>query len=198
MTGNKLPPRTAHAVSRTAGSHVPETPEKLDDEIEELLEPPPSADTGRPSSYTKEAAREIVFRVSCGETLLDICRDEHMPDVWAVWYWERRSPAFANAIDLARARQGEAWGEMAIGEALAPPGDKEFEMRRRTASDVLLKAAGRRDPARWGEKPQPGAGVALQIVTNLDMGQGDGGTLTVEAKDAEQPDSPKSPPNRSE
>jgi hypothetical protein len=42
---------------------------------------------GRPSKYTPELWAEIVERVSAGEPLHQVCRDEHMPSASAVYDW---------------------------------------------------------------------------------------------------------------
>lgn len=63
--------------------------------------------TGRPSAYTPERATEICDRYAMGETLIAICRDEHMPSEVTVrgWYmydrpgvpWEGFSALYARA-----------------------------------------------------------------------------------------------------
>jgi hypothetical protein len=58
---------------------------------------------GRPSSYTPELADEIVERLSEGEPLASICRDEHMPAVRTVSDWKEAHPSFS--ADFARARE---------------------------------------------------------------------------------------------
>lgn len=42
---------------------------------------------GRPSSYTPDLAREICKRIASGESLRNICRDEHMPNAATVHDW---------------------------------------------------------------------------------------------------------------
>ena len=45
------------------------------------------AKLGRPTTYTDELANEIVKRLSEGESLLAICRDQHMPDRSTIHDW---------------------------------------------------------------------------------------------------------------
>lgn len=57
---------------------------------------------GRHSTYTPELHAEICERLSKGEPLAVICRDEHMPAVRTVSGWKDAHPVFA--ADFARAR----------------------------------------------------------------------------------------------
>lgn len=57
---------------------------------------------GRASLYTDELADEIVRRMSTGEPLAVICRDEHMPDRTVVYDWERTRPELSQRIAHAR------------------------------------------------------------------------------------------------
>lgn len=58
---------------------------------------------GRSTAYTPEIANEICERLSTGEPLAVICRDEHMPAVRTVSDWRKAHEGFA--ADFARARQ---------------------------------------------------------------------------------------------
>ena len=42
---------------------------------------------GRPSSYTRELSDEVCLRMAQGETLVNICKSRHMPDVTTVTRW---------------------------------------------------------------------------------------------------------------
>jgi len=57
---------------------------------------------GRPPKYTDALANEILERLSQGEPLTSICRDEHMPNVSTVFYWEKIIDGFSNKITRAR------------------------------------------------------------------------------------------------
>jgi hypothetical protein len=58
---------------------------------------------GRPTDYTEAIAGEICERLSKGETLTSICKDEHMPAVRTVSHWKERHESFL--ADFARARE---------------------------------------------------------------------------------------------
>ncbi len=57
---------------------------------------------GRQSTYTEAVADEIVQRLSEGEPLAVICRDEGMPSRDTVYDWEKAITGFAPRIARAR------------------------------------------------------------------------------------------------
>lgn len=61
---------------------------------------------GRPSTFREEIADEIVRRMIEGESLTDICKDEHMPPRVTVYAWFDRNPEFY--ARCARAREALA------------------------------------------------------------------------------------------
>ncbi len=61
---------------------------------------------GRPSIYTDEIAGEISDRLAEGESLRQICRDDHLPNRRTVLRWQAENPSFAAII--VRAREGQA------------------------------------------------------------------------------------------
>lgn len=82
---------------------------------------------GRRSTYTPALADEIVERISNGEPLRAICRDDHMP-VWsAVYRWIRENPDFAAAMNVARDLGADAIAEEALSIADTPVVGEETE-----------------------------------------------------------------------
>jgi hypothetical protein len=74
----------------------------------------PKKKLGRPSKYSPELAAEIAQRLSTGEPLRKICRDEHMPH-WTVMYdWLAKDKDLY--LQVARAREAgyEALAEEAL------------------------------------------------------------------------------------
>jgi len=57
---------------------------------------------GRPTKQTPELEQEICQRISEGEPLRQICRDEHMPNWRTVYLWRAVNPEFDTAIARAR------------------------------------------------------------------------------------------------
>jgi hypothetical protein len=61
---------------------------------------------GRPSAYNDPLADEICLRLSEGESLRKICRDEHLPSRQTVLAWMHEKPVFLSKVS--RARDGQA------------------------------------------------------------------------------------------
>ena len=57
---------------------------------------------GRPSKYTPELVEEICERLSKGEPLAQICRDDHMPRRQTVHNWMDRDEAVNGQVARAR------------------------------------------------------------------------------------------------
>ncbi len=118
---------------------------------------------GRPSTFTQEIADEICARLSKGETLADICRDDHMPAVRTVSHWKEASEAFK--ADFARARE-EGFDEIAadclriadettFDTIITDNGDKpntEWISRSKLRIETRLKLLAKWDPKRYGDK----------------------------------------------
>lgn len=107
---------------------------------------------GRPSKFTDAIAREICERLSKGEPLAAICRDEHMPAVRTVSDWKVAHPEFSAAI--ARARD-DGFDEIASGcleiadEVKADPAEVQ---KAKLRVETRLKLLAKWDPRRYGER----------------------------------------------
>lgn len=66
----------------------------------------PKAKIGRPSSFTAALAETICSRLSAGESLRAICRDEHMPSQSMVFRWLESNEPFRE--QYVRAREAQA------------------------------------------------------------------------------------------
>ncbi len=66
---------------------------------------------GRPSTYTEEKACEILRRLTIGESLRSICRDENMPAIETVYYWMMKRPEFSTQYARAREEQAETYAD---------------------------------------------------------------------------------------
>lgn len=118
---------------------------------------------GRPSTYTQEVADEICARLSKGEPLAQICRDEHMPAVRTVSHWKDANTAFK--ADFARGRDegydAIAADCLAIADETAfdtiqgEHGDRantEWISRSKLRIETRLKLLAKWDPKRYGDK----------------------------------------------
>jgi hypothetical protein len=132
----------------------------------------PKKPRGRPSKYTDELAKEICDRLSLGEPLAQICRDDHMPAVATVSDWKQAHANFS--VGFARAREegfdviAESCLEIADDakndymEKLVRDGDEqakkameydsEHVQRSKLRIETRLKLLAKWDPRRYGEK----------------------------------------------
>jgi hypothetical protein len=114
---------------------------------------------GRPSKYTKAIIEEVCERLSKGEPLAAICRDEHMPDQSTIWDWSKEREDVSQAI--ARAR--EAGEEFMLAECLeisdSPTERTAFGsidgghiQEKKLRIDTRLKLLAKWNPKKWGDK----------------------------------------------
>ena len=75
---------------------------------------------GRPSKYTPELAKEICERLSDGEPLRQICRDDHMPAWQKIYEWMVRDEELSGAIARAREQGYDAIAEDLLNIADTP------------------------------------------------------------------------------
>lgn len=118
---------------------------------------------GRPSSFTQEIAGEICARLSKGEPLTQICRDEKMPAVRTVSDWKAADEQFSASI--ARARE-EGYDQIAAdcltiaddiqADTLATENGErpntEWIARSKLRIETRLKLLAKWDPKRYGER----------------------------------------------
>lgn len=107
--------------------------------------------TGRPSTYSEDIAAEIVKRISEGEPLAQICRDEHMPGVSTVYDWMKRRGDLSGAIARAREAGFDVIATDCLKIADDPEGDPQRDKLR---VDTRLKLLAKWDPKRYGEAVQ--------------------------------------------
>lgn len=111
------------------------------------------------STYTKELADEICERLCKGETLADICRDDHMPAVRTVSDWRDTHQDFDAAYLLARDIGFDAIANRmrltARGKKAKAGGDSSGDVQRdRLIIDTDFKLLSKWDPRRYGDRVQ--------------------------------------------
>lgn len=79
-----------------------------------MNEPARQVQIGRPLSFTQAVGDEVCLRLSSGESLRQICRDDHMPCKEAVNKWVQSLPSFATQYAEARAALLDRWAEEII------------------------------------------------------------------------------------
>lgn len=137
---------------------------------------------GRPTRYNKAIADEICCRMSEGESLLKMSRDENFPSYRAVMNWINAFPEFAKAYQEARERQADFYADQCIEIAddgtndtyEAEDGSKKIAhdhiQRSRLRVDARKWKAAQMAPKKWGQQQVQHTGDGggpLQIVVNV-------------------------------
>lgn len=136
----------------------------------------------RPSKFTQELMEEICARLSRGEPLAAICRDEGMPADRTVRDWiEQKSEVSAS---IARAREaGEDWlaaeclaiadtpevGVETTTKANGVTETREGDMlgHRKLRIDTRLKLLAKWNPKKWGDRMALDHGVQDNLAERL-------------------------------
>jgi hypothetical protein len=114
---------------------------------------------GRPPiRYDTALASEICDRISCGQVLEEILRDQRMPGRTTVLRWLDQEPEFAAGYARARGNQAEAVAERGFAEAWANL-EPQHVNRARLRWDASKWLAGRLDPSRWSDKSEVSVNV---------------------------------------
>lgn len=144
----------------------------------------------RKSTYNTKDASEIVERLSKGEPLAVICRDDWLPSDTTVRNWMDADPDFASAI--ARAR--EAGFDQIAADCLAIADhtandtkivgegteqcNAEWISRSKLRVETRLKLLAKWDPRRYGDKVQVGGdpdGAPIQHAMSVTFVKANGG-----------------------
>ena len=111
------------------------------------------AKMGRPTKYTEELGLEICKRISNGESLSSVCRDEKMPNRITVhdWMFDEDKKDFYNNYEKAvNVRTDKMFDEL---EEIADLSDeKESPMRSRLRVDTRKWYLSKVMPKKYGEK----------------------------------------------
>lgn len=129
----------------------------------EAAPPAPPAKPGRPSTFSQEVADEICERLSQGEPLRQICRDERMPAWQTVYGWKAAHEDFSKRIASAREAGFDAIAEecleiadeTAFDTVCGESGDRansEWISRSKLRVETRLKLLAKWDPKRYGDK----------------------------------------------
>jgi len=125
--------------------------------------PAQPAPRGRPSSFSQEVADEICERLSQGEPLRQICRDDRMPAWQTVYGWKAAHEEFSKRIASAREAGFDAIAEecldiadeTAFDTVSTEHGDRantEWISRSKLRVETRLKLLAKWDPKRYGDK----------------------------------------------
>lgn len=122
-----------------------------------------------PVKYAIELCDEIVMRLSAGEPLRAICRDEHMPNWVTVYRWEEEHPELKQRIAHARILGEEAISQecMAIADdatndwmekldkdkqSIGWQLNSDHVQRSKLRIETRLKLLAKWNPRKWGDR----------------------------------------------
>ena len=95
---------------------------------------------GRPSKYTKELADEICLRLSQGESLRSIVKDNHMPAQANVYVWLIKHKDFQEQYTHAREEQAETHADEIVDIADETPETTPVYDKEGNQIDIKLDA----------------------------------------------------------
>lgn len=122
--------------------------------------------TGRPDTFDQAKFDEVIARMSMGEPLAAICRDDHMPPLRTFYAWKDRTPELA--ARFAGARE-DGFDQIALETLRIADTPVEATIERSTAAglevtrqdalghrklqiETRLKLLAKWDPKRYGDK----------------------------------------------
>ena len=152
--------------------------------------------TGRPSKYTPEIAAEIVKRLSDGEPLRQICRDEHMPAWQTIYDWMCRDDLLGDggvnlSVAIARAREigQDAIAEEIYREMMLEPEREErgridpgYVQLIKARAEIKLKLLAKWNPKRYGDRVTMAGDAENPLQVKADVSIFDAMLKNLEAK----------------
>ena len=121
---------------------------------------------GRPDTFLLKTFDEVIERMSMGEPLAAICRDEHMPSLRTFYTWKDRTPELSARFAHAR---DDGFDQIALDALTIADTPIEATIEKSTASgleitrqdalghrklqiETRLKLLAKWDPRRYGDK----------------------------------------------
>jgi hypothetical protein len=109
---------------------------------------------GRPSTYSDEIADEICQRLAGGESILQMCKDDHIPPKSVIFQWLLREPRFQDNYARARGFWAESEFEnmmqiadtVLVGEKTTTKADGKVEV---TTGDCVERAKLQVETRKW-------------------------------------------------
>lgn len=104
--------------------------------------------TGRPSTYSKDKAKDICQMIESGMTLNTICELDDMPHISTIYDWIDSNPEFGESYARARQRQADTLASMVLTEAFNAHDAQIGRLR----IDALKWTASKIAPKKYGDK----------------------------------------------
>jgi len=101
----------------------------------------PKKPVGRPTIYSKDLADGICVRLSLGESIRSICKDDKMPAQCQIYAWLNRHPDFQEQYTRAREEQAETHADQIVDIADETPALLEVRDKDGNIVDIKLDSA---------------------------------------------------------
>jgi hypothetical protein len=198
--GSKSPAKPSKAAKQGKGATTPAktpvTQESLSAELSDFAQNiakkknPPH----RPVEYTEEIAEEVCWRLAHGESLVSICRDDHLPHCATIYRWLARFPLFCEMYARAREDQADTNADeiLQIADEMPPEFtdekgrtylDQTFIQWQKNRIDARKWTAAKLKPRKYGDRmavegveggaaiktEDAGANKFLEIIRNMEM-----------------------------
>ena len=130
---------------------------------------------GRPTKYTQELTDIICQRLSEGQSLRTVCKDDDLPCAATVFCWMRTKPEFLEQYEKAKEESADALVEdmLDIADFQADIGNEGTAVgvaHARLRVDTRKWAASKLKPKKYGDKIQAEHSGAVGITFDLDYG----------------------------
>lgn len=160
---------------------------------------PPKKKMGRPTIYSQDLADELCIKLSLGQSLRSICREEGMPSQAVVYLWLQKHPDFVEQYTRAREEQAETHADEIVDIADETP-DTNPVIDRRTGELISMDLssayiawqksridarkwnASKQRPKKYGDKVQVGGDSENPLSVTADVGLFDTILKSLEAK----------------
>ena len=183
--GSKSPAKPLKAAKQVSGATTPEKRAEA---------PKMQRPAHRPVEYTEDIAEEVCWRLAHGESLVSICRDEHLPHCATIYRWLVRFPVFCEMYARAREDQADTNADeiLQIADEMPPEFtddkgrtylDQTFIQWQKNRIDARKWTAAKLKPRKYGDRmavegveggaaiktEDAGANKFLEIIRNMEM-----------------------------
>jgi hypothetical protein len=108
--------------------------------------------TGQPTIRTPEMIAELLARLEAGETLTDICKDEHMPERTTIYLWTGKDPELNQQVQRAKDVGYDAMAD-GLRQVARGFGDSSGDVARdKLIVDTDVRLLARWCPKRYGDR----------------------------------------------
>jgi len=183
--GSKSPAKPSKAAKQGKGATTPEKRAEA---------PKMQRPAHRPVEYTEDIAEEVCWRLAHGESLVSICRDDHLPHCATIYRWLARFPLFCEMYARAREDQADTNADeiLQIADEMPPEFtdekgrtylDQTFIQWQKNRIDARKWTAAKLKPRKYGDRmavegveggatiktEDVGANKFLEIIKNMEM-----------------------------